>query len=77
VIYNTGRAPLRFHQAKLNTSQNNVLVVPADQPPYRYNRTEAEHIIKVDDRVVGAGDFDAGKYQKIIDAAGPRPTLAR
>jgi len=77
VIYNTDRAPLRFHQAKLNTSQNNVLVVPTDQPPYRYNRTEAEHIIKVDDRVIPAGDFDAGKYQKIIDAAGPRPTLAR
>ncbi|QNN21981.1 right-handed parallel beta-helix repeat-containing protein [Planctomycetales bacterium ZRK34] len=73
VIFNTDRAPFRFHQAKeKNISRNNLLVHPADQPVYRYNRTEAEVIVKENDRPVEADKFDPATVQDAIKAVGPR-----
>jgi hypothetical protein len=73
VIFNTDRAPFRYHQAKSKIiSRNNLLVHPADQPVYRYNRTEAEVVVKENDRPIEAGQFDPATVKSAIDAAGPR-----
>lgn len=73
VIFNIDRAPLRFHQAKTKIiSRNNLLVYPAGQPVYRYNRTEESVIVKENDRPVETDKFDPATVQSVIDAVGPR-----
>lgn len=40
VIYGTARSPIRFHRARENAIRDNVLVLPENTPPFRYNSTD-------------------------------------
>jgi hypothetical protein len=53
IIYNIARSPLRFHKAKHpNTVRNNVLVCNKKIPPIRYNSTNEEDILKIDNIIL-------------------------
>ncbi len=68
IVYNIARSPLRFHKAFQNTVQNNVLVCGNDIPPIRYNRTEEEDIIKIDNTVLSqSSDSDMEKLKVLVD----------
>lgn len=64
LIYGTVRSPLRFHQAKDNLVEKNVLVSPdSDTPAIRYNSTDPKTIRQADNTEM-----------ENINAAGPEPS---
>ena len=74
LIYRTARSPLRFHQARDNAVEKNVLVLPdTETPPVRYNSTDPNTIRQVDNTIIEQAAFDQASYQSLIDAADPEP----
>lgn len=71
IIFNTARAPLRFHAVRNNISRANLLVRPSDQPAYRYNGDVERYIIKDNDRTT-ADQLDITTVQRRAEAVGPR-----
>jgi len=58
LIYNIAKSPLRFHRATTNLVKENHLFCKNENPPVRYNSTNAEDIKKVDNKVFSEGDVN-------------------
>lgn len=55
VIYNIAKSPLRFHRARKNLVQKNVLVCGERIPHIRYNNTKPSEITQQDNTIVEEG----------------------
>jgi hypothetical protein len=73
-LYNIAKSPFRFHKAGKNLIQNNVLGLPVDIPPVRYNRTNEKDIKQVNMRII-TGTEKSDELEKALmnikEHAGP------
>ena len=80
VIHGTVHAPMRFHRCGEIVLRDNVLALPEGMPPYRYNATKPEVILKEGDKTFPAGQAPpdlARRIEKARGAAGLEPTYRR
>jgi hypothetical protein len=72
IVFNTARAPFRFHAVGNNISRGNLLAYPVGQPIYRYNGNVDQHVTRDNDRSISADQFDVTTVRDRMQAAGPR-----
>lgn len=56
LIYNIAKSPLRFHRATTNTVRENLLFCNEGEVPIRYNTTNENDILKIDNQVLTKGE---------------------